>query len=68
MTDESSDRIPMEPTGESGASDSMERTPQAGEGTDTDEAVTSTGPGQGGSSGRPGEGPTEETQGSPADD
>jgi len=68
MTDENdSERTPMETTGESGSQGVMEQVPQAGEGTDEDEAMTTTGPGQGGSSGRTGEGPTAETDERPVD-
>lgn len=66
MTDENSGgRSPVEPTSESPSQERLEQTPMAGEGSDTDEAVTTTGPGQGGSSGRPGEGPTAESKESP---
>lgn len=68
MADENqSGRTPMETTGESDSQGVMEQVPQAGEGTDEDEAVTTTGPSQGGSSGRTGEGPTDETDETPTD-
>lgn len=67
MTEERStgESMPMEPTSEAGSQERLEQTPQAGEGTDDDEATTTAGPGQGGSSGRTGEGPTAEIEDTP---
>lgn len=65
MNENESQRSPLETTDESASQGVMEQIPQAGEGTDEDEAMTTTGPGQGGSSGRTGEGPTAETDETP---